>query len=84
MAWVILVNQVFTDWCVCLSLTCREGAIDRLVGIYKDVVHKTGVSTVFLNLSDLNEVCRFGCFLCADPVLSVCVVCVCPYAGLGH
>lgn len=22
----------------------REGAIDRLVGIYKDVVHKTGVS----------------------------------------
>lgn len=26
-------------------LVLREGAIDRLVNIYKDVVHKTGVST---------------------------------------
>lgn len=24
----------------------REGAIDRLVNIYKDVVHKTGVSII--------------------------------------
>lgn len=29
----------------------REGAIDRLVGIYKDVVHKTGVS-IFSSVFD--------------------------------
>lgn len=34
----------------CLYCFLREGAIDRLVGIYKDVVHKTGVSlTAYLS-----------------------------------
>lgn len=32
------------------TLSFREGAIDRLVGIYKDVVHKTGVSVVSVGL----------------------------------
>lgn len=29
-----------------LFVSPREGAIDRLVRIYKDVVHKTGVSVI--------------------------------------
>lgn len=36
--------MLLTGALLCFSLTCREGAIDRLVGIYKDVVHNTGVS----------------------------------------
>ncbi len=31
---------------VCPSLEIREGAIDRLVNLYKKSVYKTGVSTV--------------------------------------
>lgn len=33
----------------CLSSADREGAIDRLVNIYKNVVHKTGVSSLLYN-----------------------------------
>lgn len=38
---VLLCSAVSSDSSLCSN---REGAIDRLVGIYKDVVHKTGVS----------------------------------------
>ncbi len=31
---------------VCPSLEIREGAIDRLVNLYKKSVYKTGVSTI--------------------------------------
>ncbi len=31
---------------VCPSLEIREGAIDRLVNLYKKSVYKTGVSTL--------------------------------------
>lgn len=33
-------------WFMVLFVSPREGAIDRLVRIYKDVVHKTGVSVI--------------------------------------
>lgn len=38
---VLLCSAVSSDSSLCSN---REGAIDRLVGIYKDVVHRTGVS----------------------------------------
>lgn len=39
--FVSLCSAVSSDSSLCSN---REGAIDRLVGIYKDVVHRTGVS----------------------------------------
>lgn len=38
-----LTELATSSLCLCV-LVLREGAIDRLVNIYKDVVHKTGVS----------------------------------------
>ncbi|CAB1342746.1 unnamed protein product [Coregonus sp. 'balchen'] len=55
--WVFMCFFVGNDFLPHLpSLEIREGAIDRLVGIYKDVVHKTGgyiTENGFVNLESV-------------------------------
>lgn len=46
---------VFTEKNLMLLFVFREGAIDRLVNIYKNVVHKTGV--IFFTFSFKISVC---------------------------
>ncbi|XP_056872670.1 5'-3' exoribonuclease 2 isoform X2 [Takifugu flavidus] len=49
--WVFMCFFVGNDFLPHLpSLEIREGAIDRLVGIYKDVVHKTGTENGYVKL----------------------------------
>lgn len=48
----------------------REGAIDRLVRIYKDVVHKTGVSVIIFLSSASSSVQGFSVCLFFSNVLT--------------